>query len=141
VPIPGDNMSMRPLDRGAPAGPGAPGAGERSAGGTRELYDAFGVGSDEEDEHAVDEHSALTGGAPGHFGQTTAPVTYHDGFLDDEGASTAHSRAAPYRDEEPAPAKEAGASRLSPAREGSDGSGDGSWQDAAADHETAPLRP
>jgi kexin len=146
APIPGDNMTMRPLDRGgaAPAGSGAPGAGERSAGGTRELYDAFGVGSDEEDEgQDVDEHSALTGGAAGRFGQAVAPLTYHDGFLDDEGASTARSAAAaPYRDYEPAPAGEPVApSRRSPAREGSDGSGDGSWQDAAVDHETAPLRP
>jgi len=139
-------MPMRSLERGgAPpaAGSGAPGAGERSAGGTRELYDAFGVGSDEEDEGDVDEHTALTGGAgaAGRFGQVAGPLAYHDGFLDDNGMSTGRTAGAPYRDV-PAPSVAvAGAAAASPPRPGSDGSGDGSWQDAAADHETAPLHP
>ena len=146
APIPGDNMVMRPIDRGggAPSGTGAPGAGERTAGGTRELYDAFGVGSDEEDEEQdVDENTALTGGAARRFGQSAAPLAYHDGFLDDGGAPTARTAPAPYRDEEPEPtaATVALSSRQSPVREGSEGSGDGSWQDAGADHQAAPLRP
>ncbi|KIM30986.1 hypothetical protein M408DRAFT_7406 [Serendipita vermifera MAFF 305830] len=144
APLPGDTMPMRSLDpRGAPpAGSGVPGPGERSAGGTRELYDAFGVGSDEEDEGDADEHSALTGGA-GRYGQNAAPATYHDGFLDDNGLTSARTTGAPYRDDVPDVAA-AGATRAkapSPHRAGSDGSGDGSWQDAAADHEAAPLRP
>lgn len=144
APLPGaDSMPMRSLDRAGvpPAGSGAPGAGERSAGGTRELYDAFGVGSDEEDEGEVDENSALTGA--GRFGQAAAPLTYHDGFLDDNGMSSARTAGTPYRDDVPAAAAgiTTATAVASPPRPGSDGSGDGSWQDAAADHEAAPLRP
>lgn len=98
APIPGgDNMPMRSLaEHGGPAPSvsGVPGAGQTTAGGARELYEAFGIGSDDED---ADEHSALTGGA-GRFRQATAPLTYHDGFLDDEGMTTARTSGTPYRD-------------------------------------------
>jgi len=140
VPVPGgENMPMRALDRsGAGAGSGAPGSGERSAGGTRELYDAFGVGSDEEDEDE-DENTALT--AHGRLGQQVRlSQGYHDGDLDDEGLSTARTARAPYRDEpEPnAGAGEEGITTVSPPQPASDGSGDESWQDAS---EGAHLRP
>lgn len=137
APLPGgDNMPMRALDRSGPgAEPGAQGSGERSAGGTRELYDAFGVGSDEDDEDE-DEHTALT--ASGRMGQPSQISGYHDGFLDDEGMSTARTAIQPYRDE-PEGAAEGSSTREastgSPRHAGSDESGDGSWQDAAeSDH-------
>jgi kexin len=145
VPVPGgENMPMRALDRSGGgaggAGTGAPGSGERSAGGTRELYDAFGVGSDEEDEDE-DENTALT--AHGRLGQQTRlSQGYHDGDLDDEGLSTARTTRGPYRDEpEPEPsasAGEEGITTVSPPQHASDGSGDESWQDAS---EGAHLRP
>ncbi|KAG8803836.1 pheromone processing endoprotease [Serendipita sp. 398] len=133
----GDTMAMRSMAGGAGgAGSGGPsgarsGSGERSAGGTRELYDAFGVGSDDDDDE-VDENSALTGS--NRFAQQ-ATVTYHDGFLDDEGLSTANTGRTPYRDE-PLPGsgtlqQQPQQQMPSPTREGSDGSGDGSWQDAS----------
>jgi kexin len=137
APLPGgDNMPMRSLDRGGPnAGNGMPGSGERSAGGTRELYDAFGVGSDEDEDE--DENTALT--ASGRYGQQPR-LDYHDGFLDDEGLSTSRTAQAPYRDE-PEGTERQNAERSvsnSPPRPGSDGSGDGSWQDAAS--ESLPPR-
>lgn len=138
APVPGgDNMPMRSLDRGAGVGSGAPGSGERSAGGTRELYDAFGVGSDEEDEDE-DEHTALT--AQGRMGQQARIAQgYHDGDLDDEGLSTARTAQIPYRDEPVHGAAAVGATTTtSPPRAASDGSGDESWQDAS---EAAHLRP
>jgi len=133
-------MPMRTLDRvGAGAGSGAAGSGERSAGGTRELYDAFGVGSDEEDGDE-DEYTALT--AHGRLGQQARlSQGYHDGDLDDEGLSTARTAKMPYKDEpEPsgAGAGEEGITTISPPRPASDGSGDESWQDAS---EGAHLRP
>jgi len=98
APIPGgDIMTMRTLaEHGGPvlSGSGVPGAEERAAGGARELYEAFGIGSDEED---ADERSPLTGGA-GRFRQAAAPLTYHDGFLDDDGMTTARTSGTPYRD-------------------------------------------
>ncbi|CCA68478.1 probable KEX2-endoproteinase of late golgi compartment [Serendipita indica DSM 11827] len=121
--IPGDNMPMRSME-GQTAGSGEPGSGERSAGGTRELYDAFGVGSDDEDE--ADEHSALTGGGASRYVQQ-ATVSYHDGFLDDEGLSTAHTARTAYRDE-PGPEETQQEASHSPPREGSDGS----WEDTSA---------
>ncbi|KAG8809361.1 pheromone processing endoprotease [Serendipita sp. 399] len=136
----GDTMAMRSMAGGSGgAGSGGPqargGSGERSAGGTRELYDAFGVGSDDDDEDEVDEHSALTGS--NRFAQQ-ATVTYHDGFLDDEGLSTANTGRTPYRDDPlptgtPSQQHQPQSPTLSSTREGSDGSGsgDGSWQDAS----------
>ena len=124
APIPGENMPMRSMEGGAgqASGSGEPGTGERSAGGTRELYDAFGVGSDDEDD--ADEHSALTGGGGANQYVQQASVSYHDGFLDDEGLSTAHTARTPYRDE---PGPEQAQGSPSPRREGSDES----WQDAS----------
>jgi kexin len=126
-----DDMAMRQIDRdGAVAGTG----GERSAGGTRELYDAFGVGSDDEDDDE-NERSALTG--TGRYNQPTG-LTYHNGFLDDEGMSTGRSAPEPYRDD-PDTHGEHSTDKATPARDGSEGSGDGSWQDASEAPHTRPV--
>jgi kexin len=137
APIPGgDNVPMRCVAEGGGtfAGSGFPGAGERTTGGTRELYDAFGVGSDDED---MGERAALTGGA-GRFGRIAAPLTYHDGFLDDEGMSTGRTSGTPYRDAPEPSGVVVTQSTETPPREGGS---EGSRQDVAADHETVPPQP
>lgn len=99
------------------------GGGGGAAGGqrTRELYDAFGEVSDDEE---TDDDARLhaRGPSPG--------VNLHAGFLDDD-PSTAGVTPAPYRDEpEPAPGRAPGHTHDrsdSPAS----GSGDGSWEHAS----------
>lgn len=86
----------------------ASGTGEQTD-GERELYDTFGVASDEE------EGSEDGGARDGRRG-----VEYHDDFLEDP--TTAITPSAPYRDNLPA--------RPTRAETMSDESGDGSWQDA-----------
>lgn len=109
-----DDVAMSSIGGGG----GAPG-GQR----TRELYDAFGEVSDDEE---ADEDARLhaRGPSPG--------VNLHAGFLDDE-PSTAGVTPAPYRDE-PGPAPER-ALEQGHAHDRSDspasGSGDGSWEHAS----------
>ncbi|TFK42488.1 peptidase S8/S53 domain-containing protein [Crucibulum laeve] len=62
---------------------------------TRELYDAFGEVSDDDD---ADESTGLTGGRP--IGRSTGGLGFHSGFLDDDEPSTAGGGTTPkYRDE------------------------------------------
>ncbi|KAF9454583.1 hypothetical protein P691DRAFT_656065 [Macrolepiota fuliginosa MF-IS2] len=56
-----------------------------STGGTRELYDAFGEVSDDEDEYA-DENTGLR--RPQAPGRSTEGIGFHSGFLDDEDPAT-----------------------------------------------------
>jgi len=86
----GDDMSMSAIASARRSGiiPG----GSRP---TRELYDAFGEVSDEDDDD--DERTASRGtltheGVPGTFG-------FHSGFLDDDEPPTARGNHAAYRDE------------------------------------------
>lgn len=97
---------------------------------TRELYDAFGEVSDDDD---ADEATGLRSGM-----QQSEGLTYHAGFLDDD-PSTAGGRtpAARYKDEPDTPQN--GSQSAVPAREreaspegsGSNHSGDGSWEHAS----------
>lgn len=80
--LPGDEVAMTSIRQG----PG---------GRTRELYDAFGEVSDDEDD--VDEQTELRGGRNSRTG-----LGFHESFLDDDdshSATTPHQSAAPYRDE------------------------------------------
>ena len=101
------------------------GGGGGAAGGqrTRELYDAFGEVSDDE-EFEGDPQLHARGPSPG--------VNLHAGFLDDE-PSTAGVTPAPYRDE-PDPASDQSHEPVH-AHDRSDspgsGSGDGSWEHAS----------
>lgn len=95
---------------------------------TRELYDAFGEVSDDDD---ADEQTGLRSAM-----QQSEGLTYHSEFLDDD-PSTAGGitpAAARYKDEPDSPAREPGPSSQerphSPA-EGSNNSGDGSWDHAS----------
>lgn len=117
----GDEMRMGALERGS------------NVGRTRELYDAFEVHSDEDDDD-VNEASALAPG--GGYEGDRGGLSYHDGFLDDDGPPSARSGDARYRDDPEHPSHTVPDAKDSP-RVGSDGSGDGSWQDAA---EGATLR-
>jgi len=112
----GDDMRMRPMDRDSSARAGLLAGG--GSGNTRELYDAFGVLSDEEDHDDDDEESALRGAGGGYDAQPGRGLGYHEGFLDDD---TAGTPTRPYRDEPD----------LAPPGRESPGSGDGSWQDAS----------
>lgn len=80
--LPGDEVAMSSIRRGP-------------AGRTRELYDAFGEVSDDEED--VDERTGLHGGR-----DPSGGVGFHAGFLDDDdpqSAGTPHTGAVPYRDE------------------------------------------
>ncbi|KAI0263376.1 peptidase S8/S53 domain-containing protein [Gloeopeniophorella convolvens] len=87
---------------------------------TKELYDAFGEGADDDDD--ADEHTGLRGESP-------RAVGFHEGFLDDEDpARTPRTAPTPglYRDEpEKAPASPSGSGGSGT------GSGDGSWEHAS----------
>lgn len=74
--LPGDEVAMSSIRQGP-------------SGRTRELYDAFGEVSDEEDD--VDERTGLRGGHDRGSG-----LGFHAGFLDDDDPQSA---ATPYRDE------------------------------------------
>ena len=115
----GDDMGMRPIDRDSSARAGL--LGSRRSGNTRELYDAFGVLSDEEDQDDDGEEGALRGAGGGYDAQPGRGLGYHEGFLDDDGPPTAGTPTGPYRDEP----------ELAPPGRDSPGSGDGSWQDAS----------
>lgn len=114
----GDDVRMRSMDRDSNARAGLLG---RGSGNTRELYDAFGVLSDENDEDDDDEESALRGAGGGYDAHPGRGLGYHEGFLDDDGPPTAGTPTGPYRDEP----------ELAPPGRESPGSGDGSWQDAS----------
>jgi kexin len=115
----GDDVRMRSLDRDSSARAGL--LGGRGSGNTRELYDAFGVLSDEEDQEDDEEESALRGAGGGYDAHPRRGLGYHEGFLDDDGPPTAGTPSGLYRDEP----------ELVPPGRDSPGSGDGSWQDAS----------
>lgn len=102
--LPGDEVPMTSIRQG-------------SAGRTRELYDAFGEVSDDDED--ADERTRLRGGRdPG------AGVEFHAGFLDDDdpqSAATPFNDAAPYKDE---PADQGRRGRTSPGT-------DESWEHAS----------
>lgn len=96
---------------------------------TRELYDAFGEASDDDD---ADEETALRSGM-----QQSEGLTYHAGFLDDDpstagGLTPAATRR--YKDEPDSPENASTPPRErapSPEGSGSNHSGDGSWEHAS----------
>ncbi|KAI0318823.1 kex protein [Amylostereum chailletii] len=107
-----EDVAMASLPRGAPR--------------TKELYDAFGEASDDDD---ADEETRLR---PGHM-QDRGALEFHSGFLDDDDPQSAASpgphRA--YRDE-PEEDEKQDKSVLSPGGSGSgSGSQDGSWEHAS----------
>lgn len=115
----GDDVRMRSMDRDSSARAGL--LGGKGSGNTRELYDAFGVLSDEEGQDDDEEENALRGAGGGYDAQPGRGLGYHEGFLDDDGPPTAGTPTGPYRDEP----------ELAPPGRESPGSGDGSWQDAS----------
>ncbi|KAJ8496835.1 hypothetical protein ONZ51_g888 [Trametes cubensis] len=109
----GDDMAMSALDRGA--------SGSRPPRQTKELYDAFGEVSDDED---ADEETALRPHAisPG------LESGLHSGFLDDDDSPTGSGRKERYRDEPESPVE------VDKERADSPGSGSGSgssWEHAS----------
>jgi len=98
----------------------------RSPGGARakELYDAFGEVSDDED---ADEETGLRPRGPDD-GTPGGRLAFHSGFLDDDDVASA--RPTPVYKDEPDPAREEEGLR-SPASVSGDGSGDGSWEHAS----------
>jgi kexin len=88
----------------------------------RELYDAFGEVSDDED---ADEESRLQAG-----GQTSEGLGFHSEFLDDDDPSPVIS-APVYRDD---PEKGHNASPDVRSSSPGSGSGDGSWEHASQTH-------
>lgn len=113
----GDDVALGIVERGAGGGPR-----------TKELYDAFGEVSDDED---ADEETGLRTGRPGDSPQG---LGFHSGFLDDDEAPSATI----YRDE---PTTEQRARELqekqarerpaSPASASGSGSGSGDWEHAS----------
>ena len=96
----------------------------------KELYDAFGEASDDED---ADEETGLR---PGRMEERSPNVglTYHAGFLDDDAPSTAGGPpTSRYKDEPDLPPREPLPERShSPDRDShGSGSGDGSWEHAS----------
>ncbi|KAG8907408.1 pheromone processing endoprotease [Tulasnella sp. 403] len=127
-----DEMAMTSMLHGGKA---TDNAGRTRRGGTKELYDAFGEVSDEEDDYA-DEEMALRGAGGRHL--PDVGLRYHDGFLDDD---TAESPTVRYRDEptpeERALEQEAVAAKRErePSPGSASGSGTGSWEHAHASSE------
>lgn len=116
----GEDMALGVVERGAGGGPR-----------TKELYDAFGELSDDDD---ADEETGLRSGRPG---ESPGGLGFHSGFLDDDEAPSATS----YRDE---PTEEQRSHELQvrggpSARERSEsqssgsgsGSGSGDWEHAS----------
>ncbi|KAA1469423.1 hypothetical protein DENSPDRAFT_772842 [Dentipellis sp. KUC8613] len=111
----GDDLPMGSVGRGAPR--------------SKELYDAFGEGSDDED---ADEETGLRPGRP----QDRSPggLGFHSGFLDDEDPHSATSTPGPhtaYRDEPDESEKEHERTSASPSIGSGSGSADGSWEHAS----------
>lgn len=103
------------------------GGGRVTGQGTKELYDAFGEVSDDEDD--VDEHTGLTAGRP--EDRSPGGLGFHSGFLDDDDPESARATHTSYRDEPEDPDHlRSGSSQ--PSRTGSPGSsGTGSWEHAS----------
>ncbi|KAH8099539.1 peptidase S8/S53 domain-containing protein [Cristinia sonorae] len=96
---------------------------------TRELYDAFGEVSDDDD---ADEQTGLRSG----MHQQSEGLTYHSGFLEDDPSTAGGlTPAARYKDEPDSPDHEHAAAPRdrphSPEGSGSNNSGDGSWDHAS----------
>lgn len=93
-------------------------------GRTRELYDAFGEVSDDDED--ADENMRLTGA------RQATPLGFHDGFLDDDDPNSARSpRPGPYRDSPLNESRTHVPTDRSPAdgtQSPASGSGDGSWE-------------
>ncbi|KAG6814587.1 hypothetical protein H0H92_000116 [Tricholoma furcatifolium] len=117
LPI-GDDLSMSALNTGRRS---TVPTGNRP---TRELYDAFGELSDDDED--INEGTALRGSHP----RELAPggLGFHSGFLDDEEPSTAGGAPTPkYRDD---PSQEHG-QKDSPSRPDSPSGSGGSWEHAS----------
>ncbi|KAI0077117.1 hypothetical protein K474DRAFT_1662048 [Panus rudis PR-1116 ss-1] len=112
--LPGDEMAMSSVS-GRPR--------------TKELYDAFGEVSDDED---ADESTGLRPGGP-MAERSSVGLAYHSGFLDDDDPSTAGGpRTGQYRDEPDQPEPHDKDRPHSPESHASgSGSGDGSWEHAS----------
>ncbi|KZV96157.1 hypothetical protein EXIGLDRAFT_609504 [Exidia glandulosa HHB12029] len=99
----------------------------RRGGGTKELYDAFGEVSDEDDD--ADENARLAPGA------RQQPLGFHDGFLEDDDPASATAVKGAYRDNPLPHERQKPEHSATPPREGaqspSSGSGDGSWEHAS----------
>lgn len=99
----------------------------RRGGGTKELYDAFGEVSDEED---ADESARLTQGRQ-------QPLGFHEGFLEDDDPTSATAAKGAYRDNPLPHEREKLGHSITPPREGAQspasgsGSADGSWEHAS----------
>ncbi|KAI0042684.1 hypothetical protein FA95DRAFT_1525115 [Auriscalpium vulgare] len=108
----GDDVAMSSLDRDTQR--------------TKELYDAVGELSDDED---ADEATGLHPARP----QDRSPggLGFHSGFLDDDDPQSARSTPGPHRAyrDEPEEEEKRVSARASPS--GSGGSGDGSWEHAS----------
>ncbi|KAL0946529.1 hypothetical protein HGRIS_012738 [Hohenbuehelia grisea] len=115
----GDDLPMSSIRDGGSAG------GVR----TKELYDAFGEVSDDED---VDEETHLQGRRPGE--RSGAGLGFHSGFLDDDEHPSTAGVSPGYRDEPddqpPREAEPQDHEHVPPSPSGS-GSGDGSWEHAS----------
>ncbi|EJD53164.1 hypothetical protein AURDEDRAFT_110900 [Auricularia subglabra TFB-10046 SS5] len=115
-----EDIGMRSVGAGASRS-GRRGGSQR----TKELYDAFGEVSDDEDD--ADESARLTSGR-------TQPLGFHDEFLEDDDPNSAVEPKTAYRDDplphekraEPAAPREGAQSPAS-----GSGSGDGSWEHAS----------
>ncbi|KAF5381118.1 hypothetical protein D9615_004127 [Tricholomella constricta] len=115
----GDDMSMSALAgnrSGVVSGSSRP---------TRELYDAFGEVSDDDEDN--DEGTALRGSHP--QDRDSTGLRFHSGFLDDDEPSTAGAGPTPIYRDEPGPSHEP---RPSPGRAISPGGSSGdSWEHAS----------
>ncbi|KXN86921.1 Kexin [Leucoagaricus sp. SymC.cos] len=116
---------------------GSHGVSGGGSGRTRELYDAFGEVSDDDDEYA-DENTGLTRPQPP--GRSMEGLGFHSGFLDDEDHATTAGltlRQEQYRDESDGTQQGKGgeeARLISPTGEHSSStstSGEGSWEHAS----------
>lgn len=115
----GDDVAMSSVSRGGRPSPG----GARA----KELYDAFGEVSDDED---ADEETGLRPRGPGD-GTPGGRLGFHSGFLDDEDLASAGPT--PIYKDEPDSAHHSGEEERSrsPESVSGDGSGDGSWEHAS----------
>ena len=114
----GDELPMSAIRDGLPA----PGGGPR----TKELYDAFGEVSDDED---ADEETRLRGVHP--QDQSPGRLRFHSGFLDDDEPPSTGGAALKYKDEPEDEPREG--QRHSPEDRATSPSvsGDGSWEHAS----------
>lgn len=127
----GDDVAMGSMDPSAARLLSRTGGGGNNSGrGTKELYDAFGEVSDEDEED--DGHDGV---APPRAGASTTSLRYHDAFLEDDDQSPV----VPMYKDEPSQAdvqRERGAAvgTLAPSESrgpSSPGSGTGSWEHAS----------